>query len=484
MERLILLCLLLSPVILAQPRESKDPNDEPFLPIFPDYPYTPKVIKRGAERELTTQLTPELYAPKVDAKNSYSSSYNTNYQRDPYYNPDPRNSSPAPAYPSYYNGDAYAYVHSPYAVYNTYPTPYAVNPASYPVSYPNYYYQQPYYSHYYNHALFPPPLPPSPPPPPHQETSQDSAEDDRHGKQSKKLKDDETSQNVPSTSQYVDGGNYISGGGGGGSRDLDVQSSTYKLAGPYNQLEGNVQVRNLPIPLPKATYRLINVAGQPVNPNYPLPTTYIKIQQMEQQVSQALARLLAQQQAGQSYGNHREHALNADANGGLYANVYNLNAAPYVTLPTVKTKPAVAFVINADGTAKVNGGQASSQDSSAQRNKGTKSSVLYVRKPATLESSQTASPKQRASDSRSADQTDEYDGYGASQSYADDKQKSNYYQSGSSYQSKDLAVTPRTPQPYSYQYSAYASDETQQPQSQGDKITTDSNFGAKQYNKG
>lgn len=475
-----MLCLL-SPAIFAQPRKSKDPNDEPFLPIFPVYPYNPKLIKRGAERELATQLTPELYAPKVDDKNSYSSDYNTNYQKDSYYNPDPKNSSPASVYPSHYNGDAYAYVHSPYAVYNSYPTPYAVNPA-YPAAYPNYYYQQPYYyTPYYNHALFSPPPPPPPQPATvaYQETPQDSAEaeDDKQSKQNKKPKDDETNQDVPSTSQYVDGGNYISSGGA--SRDLDVQSSTYKLASPYNQLESNAQVRNLPIPLPKATYRLINVPGQPLSPNYPLPTTYIKIQQLEQQVNQALAKLLAQQQAARSYGNHRDTLHDAN-DGGLYASqsVYNLNAPPYVTLPTVKTKPAVGYVMNADGIAKANG-----QASSPQRNKGTKSSVLYVRKPATLENTQTANPKHRVSDSRPTDQTDGY--YDASQSYVGDKQKSNYYQSGS-YQNKDLTVTPQTPPTYSYQYSAYAApDQMRQPQSQGDKITTDdSNFGAKQYNKG
>lgn len=259
-----MLCLL-SPAIFAQPRKTKDPNDAPFLPIHPIYPYSPNLIKRGTEAKSTSQLTPELYAPKIDAKDSYSSSYSNNRQRDSYYSSyDPyyKNNSPSSSassssssspssspssYYSYYNSNAYPYANLPYALYNTYPTHYVVNPSS---SYPNYYYQQPYYyPHYFNHAPFS--LLPVSSSDDSQETSQDSTETGENDKQNKdkqstQLKENETNQDA-STSQFVDGGNYISGS----LRDLDGQSSTYKIASPYNQLD--VQAKGLPIFLPRTT---------------------------------------------------------------------------------------------------------------------------------------------------------------------------------------------------------------------------------------
>lgn len=77
------LFLLSSSLLVEGYGKTNDPNEEPFLPIYPVYPYSPKLIKRGADRDTAvTQLTPELYAPKVDAKDSYSASYSTNYPRD------------------------------------------------------------------------------------------------------------------------------------------------------------------------------------------------------------------------------------------------------------------------------------------------------------------------------------------------------------------------------------------------------------------
>ncbi|XP_024885141.1 uncharacterized protein LOC112463176 [Temnothorax curvispinosus] len=499
----ILLCLL-SPAIFARPQ---NPNDEPFLPIHPIYPYSLKLFKRGTEGEANSQLTSELYAPKVDAKDTYSSSYSSNYQRASSYpdnNPYLTNSTPSYVYPSYHNsGEAYVYANVPYPAYNSYPASYAVNPASYPVpSYPNYYYQPPYYyPHYFTHALF---LPPPPPPPSssgidYRETSQvPVAEGDKQDadKKGERANVDGTSQNAP---QFVDGGNYIAGN----SRDLDVQSSTYKLASPYNQLAG-VQVKNLnlPISLPRTTYGVINVGGQSVSPDYSLPTAYVRAQQVEQMTSQALADLLAQnarQQSGHSYENSRD-TLNY-ANDGSYENqgAYNPNAPSYMILSDARSKTGgVTYVIDSVGIAKVNGEQMKQQGASSQKasSKNAKYSNAYAQKPASRNHSQAAtyiSPESnhraRVSSNQSAGQSVKYGNYDASQSYggtysqSGNKQEQNYgtYQSQpGSYQSEGFVVAPQTPRLHSYQYSAYESDQVQQPQ-QDETNTNSGTFGTKQF---
>lgn len=467
---------MLSPAIFARPHKTKDPNDEPFLPILPVYPYSPKLIKRGTEGEVNSQLTSELYAPKVDAKDTYSSSYSSNYQRDSYYpdyNPYLTNSTPSFVYPSYDNGgEAYVYVNAPYPAYNSYPAPYTVNPASYP----NYYYQPPYYyPHYFSHALFPPsPLPSGVD---YHETSQAPiAEDNKQGKKNERTKENETSQEAPA-SQFVDG-NYIAGN----SRDLDVQSSTYKVASPYNQLARDVQVKNLPIPLPKTTYRLI-IGEQPVNSNY--PAAYVKTQQIEQMTSQALADLLAQnarQQSGRSYENNRD--TSNGASDGSYEHQDAYNPPSYASLPGVRSKTGVTYVVDTVGIAKVNGEQAKRQGSTSP-SKNTKYSN-YARKPASRNHPQASyvTPESRNHRGQSASQTDKYNSYDTSQNYgtysqAGNKQQQNYgitYPSQPiSYQSESFTVVPQTPRSTSYQYSAYEPD---QPQQDGTN-TDDGNFGTK-----
>ncbi|XP_072742569.1 uncharacterized protein [Anoplolepis gracilipes] len=480
MVRLILLCLL-SPAIFAQPRKTKDPNNEPFLPIHPVYPYSPNLIKRGTEAKSTSQLTPELNAPKISTKDSYGSSYSSNRQRDSHYsNYDPysKNNSPS-TYPSHYTNNAYLYSNLPYVVYNPYSAQYAMNPASYP----NYYYQPSYYyPHYFNHAPF---SPTSSSGVDYQETSQDStetAENDKQNKdkQSTQPKENETNQDA-STSQFVDGGNYISGN----LRDLDVQSSTYKIASPYNQLD--VQAKGLPIFLPRTTYRVISVAGQPVGPDYPLPAPYVKVQQMEQLTRQMLANLLAQKQAGQFYDNNRD-VLNS-ANDGSYANqdAYTPNTPSYVTLPEAKTKTG-GFVINVDST-KVNGEQKNLRDAPYQKtsNKNAYSGIHYVQKPVspTTYTSFDNRNKHRVINRRPTNQRDDYNSYSGVYGQSDNKQEQNYrnYQSQSgSYQNKDFTVASQTPRSYTYEYSAYESGQTQQTQ-QDKIIPDDGNFGDKQYNK-
>ncbi|XP_011149744.1 uncharacterized protein LOC105189384 [Harpegnathos saltator] len=532
MERLIL--LLLSPAVFAEWSKINDPNNEPFLPIYSTYPYSPKLIKRGVEQEVVPQLAAESFkAPKEDAKDTYSTSYSSNYQRDSYYNPSydpyPKNASPLPNYNPYYNEDAYAYPNSPYATYNPYPMSYTMSPTA--SSYPDYYYQPSYYyPHYFNHALFPssPPSPTlSPPSSPssedvdYHETSQDAAEaeDDKQDKDKKSKKSNEYETNHDaSAGQLVDDGNYISGS----TRDLDGQSSTYKTASPYNQLEQDMQTKNLLIPLPKTTYRVISVAGQPVGPDYPLPAQYANAQQVEQLVSQTLTTLLAQQQAQQqpaeSYENNRDTPSAAKDGSYVSQDTYNPSTPSYVAVPAVRNKTVVTYVINSDGITKVNGDQTNTQLSSFHTTSSKNAkypSNLYVQKPLPLpDHSRTtldlpqgtyvpqrdnrSKHRNRVMNSRPTDQViRSYDSYDASQSYTDtlsqpgSKQERNYrkYQRpAGSHQNKDFVAAPQTPRTtYSYQYSAYESDQTstaQQPQQDSSVSSYDGNFGIKDYNKG
>jgi len=489
---------LLSPAVIARPHKTKDPNDAPFLPLHLTYPYGSKVIKRGTEAEVNSQLT-SLYAPKVDAKDTYSSSSGSNYQRDSYYSdPYSTNSTPSIVYPPYYSdSEAYVYANAPYPAYNSYPAAYAVNPTSYPVSsYPNYYYQPSYYyPHYFSHALFPPS--PSPAPPTsgvdYHETSQvPIAEDDKRDKKGERPKED-TTQDAPA-SQFVDGGNYIIGN----SRDLDVQSSTYKAVNPNIQLTRDVQVKNQPIYLPKI-YKVVNVAGQPVSPNYPLPAAYVKTQQIEQMTNQALADLLTQnvqQQTGSS-AYESSGTLNG-ANDGSYHNqdVYNSNAPQYVNPSDTRNKPGITYVIDSAGIAKVNE-RAKQQSSQSAPSKNTKYSNVYTRKPASRNHSQApyaslesdSNHRTRVTNGRPTGQTVTYVSYDASQNYggtysqSGNKQEQNYgtYQGQpGSYQNEGFTVAPQSPRSHTYQYSAYESEQVQQPQQ--DEINSDeNNFRTKQY---
>jgi len=345
----------------------------------------------------------------------------------------------------------------------------------------------------------------------HHETSQDTPantesdkQDDRDNKKAKTpAKESERTQDA-STGQFMDGGNYISGS----SRDLDVQSSTYK-AGSYNQLEHDAPTKsNLPsIPLPKTTYRVISVSGQAVGSDYPLPTSYMKTQQVEQLMSQTLANLLTQkmqQQAGQSYESSRESTSVDGVEDTSYVNQDTYNPATYVAAPNAKTKPAVAYaIINGEGTARVNekhaSVQASLEDSSTPRAAGKNarySNIHYARKPVSgkpvsgMHTPRGDRDKHQHRDSTISGQTDTgYTGYEGSQDYgvnvghSGEQSYGTYQGQPSSYQSKDPAVAAQTPRSYTYQYSTYGSDQASY--AQQDKISLDEgNFGAKQYNKG
>lgn len=585
--------LLLAPsFILAQRYQasshvsSSNPNDEPFLPIYPLYPYNPKLIKRGTDRDVSGHLTPELYAPKLDARDSYTASFAGNYQRDPYYpsyNPYPKSSTtsnfatsssvPRAAYTpgSYQSGASFAapntyanvnsayntpsagyttpntyspygaasysnpypYSPAPYGIYNAYSTPYTGGPNPYPAgqyssgSYPNYNYQAPYYyPNYYNQ-----PYPAPPPPPPSHHASQDesSSEEDSSSENEttvktttkktesrrNKYKEDSDNSAEAKDEQFVDGGNFLSSG----SKDLDGQPSTYKTPSPYNQLDqlSDVRLRSLPAPgMPRTTYRVISVGGQPVGPDYPLPATYAKVQQLEQLMTQALAKLLAQNTANPAGQFQYQNAQQVDSFQGQG------NKQPQQVI----AKTGLAYVMNPSNLGKItnNPGQyfngfgnrqnpllinvqePSNQESTILTKAGAKyADGQYGQKSVTTVSLQQAPgiyipPEAKTEKDDDHVQPSEYNDYDAQpgqpgydgalppnsgykkneQNYSIDQGQGNL-----PYHSSNL-VTVQTPQAQSYQYSSYLpTQSTQQQQQPRDYKTSldDVNFSTKRNSK-
>ena len=577
--------LVLAPsLILAQryhggSSTSSSPNDEPFLPIYPVYPYSPKLIKRGTERDLLTQLRPELYAPKLDARDSYTASFTGNYQRDPYYptyNPYPKTAvsanfatstslpntaytSPStyPSTTSYATPNAYtpaystsnaayspygasysnpypSYSPSPYGIYNSYSTPYAGAPnpyagTPYPAgSYPNYNYQAPYYyPNYYNQPY--PALPP--PPPPHsgqdypgsqsEDTSSENEESGKsngskksEGRKNRYKDNDNDNSSEAKDEQFVDGANYLSSG----TKDLDGQSSTYKTPSPYNQLEqlSDVHLRSLPISgMPRTTYRVISVGGQPVGPDYPIPTTYAKVQQLEQIMSQTLAKLLAQNAANQAGQFHYQN------NQGQTDSTSGINKGPQAVI----AKTGLAYVMNPTNLGKVGNNHGQFLRSFGNRqNLGIikvpetevhqqSSTILakaagkytdgqYGQKPVTTVSLQQAPgiyiPPEAKSEEEEKPQSAEYSDYDSQSSGQNfdgsmtgnggyKKNEQNYSldqgQGPVGYHNSNL-VTVQTPQAQNFQYSSYLPTQSSQQQNRDYKTNLeDVNFSTKRNSK-
>lgn len=313
-------------------------------------------MKRGAEKELVTHVPSELYAPKVDSTDSYSASYTTNYPRDPYYtNYNPYNKLSHPSSYAYHSTVPYSYPTPAYTAYNSYSSPsYIVSPPSYAgipySSYPSHYYQPPYYyPSYYNQPppLAAPPLPSAAPDYPAGPYSDSESSE----KFKEKNPDGDNNYRDNDVNQFVDGANHISEN----SRDLDGQSSSYKSTGLRNQLErsGDQRMKNLPIPLPKTTYRVISVAGQPVGPDYPLPAPYAKAQQLEELMSRAWARLLAQdlQQAAQ-------YPLQEATSN---QNDQSKDKARAISVPSI-AKTGLAYIVNPSVLRKFNAAPTVDQD--------------------------------------------------------------------------------------------------------------------------
>ncbi|XP_043510849.1 DNA-directed RNA polymerase II subunit RPB1-like [Frieseomelitta varia] len=491
---LLLLFLLSSAIFVQGYGKNNDPNDEPFLPIYPVYPYSPKLMKRGVEKETIAQLSPELYAPKVDAKDSYTASFGANHPRDSYYpNYNPYSKVTSPSNYAYYGSLPYSYQSSPYSTYNPYSTlhgtynPYSSHtvpsppPSSYPAipyspSYPNYYYQSPYYyPDYYNQPLFhPPPLSP-----PAVDYSGDAYSDVEAGGKSKDR--NRQTQDAP---QFVDGANYISAN----PKDLEGQPSTYKTSSYQNQLAsgiGNLQIKGIPIPVPKTTYRVISVAGQPVGPDYPLPASYVKAQQLEELMNHGLVKLLQQVPEYSVRESTKEATTTTTTNDGQDASQNDQSKSTrYLTVPSVIAKTGLTYVVNPGVLRKLNVGQATGQI--VQTSKTPLKNIKYpplapgvytaIEKP---EQDQTESNEYEKYESYERASPDAQDDYDVSSSQADKQQQQQSYDvnSGQSYQNQNY-VTPRA---YTYQYTSYnPTQTTSQRQSQLYKNNLDSvNFGVK-----
>lgn len=335
--------------------------------------------------------------------------------------------------------------------------------------------------------MFPPPsLPPPGADYPSDHYSDSEANNKSKGKkpgEDKRYRDNESNQDS-SGNQFVDGGNYIAGN----ARDLDTQPSTYKARSPQNQLEqaGDLHMKNLPIPLPKTTYRVISVAGQPVGPDYPLPAPYVRAQQLEELMSQSWVKLLAQnlqQQAAQYPVNEANKNTAAEANDGEYVNQndHNRDTQRYVPVPNVITKSGLAYIVNPSIFGKLNVGQTVGQvaETPITQLKSVKYPPLTpgvytpVEKP---KKDQAESDGYENYDNSSSQGGQDYDG---TSSQADKQQQSYQNDSGQSYQSQNY-VTVQTPRGYNYQYTGYNPTQTSGQQSQPYKNNLDDvNFGSK-----
>ncbi|KAK2585674.1 hypothetical protein KPH14_010289 [Odynerus spinipes] len=562
----LLILLLLCPTVFGQVlQKSKDPNDEPFLPIFPVYPYSPKLMKRGIDKETETRLTAELYAPKVDAKDSYTASYGSNYPRDPYYpNYDPypktvpssssssSSSSYSPSYTPYYSTSPHTMSNSystlsPYNVYDTYANPYTASATrssissstytapSYPTSsystlYPpnpysspsystppyvpvsNYYYQHPYYyPAYYAPPLFQPPPPPQQQSDYNKDLDSDGKEtDEKDSGRSQKSKDEDKSSEVVNDGQYVDGGNYISSN----SRDLESQSSSYKVANPYNQLEQASDFRQPPLPS-SGTYKIINVGAQPSDAEYSIAATYAKTQQLEQLMRQTLAKLLAQNAARQivrypTYDNKQNSLIKANEVFYGNQNSYdNKNAQAFIAAPNTIAKTGLSYIINPQGLGNVNSGSLLPrqvlQGSTTLSRSNKYSDDQYLRKPVTRVSLQQSQglyipPNNIVKSPATSQSTSSYETYEddessrTNQNYGDSlentegKQEQSYENdqspTGSPYKNQNF-VTVQTPQVYTYRYTSIHPQPTanQQDSQEYDDNASTAEFGSKQNNK-
>ncbi|XP_076763146.1 uncharacterized protein LOC143430655 [Xylocopa sonorina] len=459
---LLLLFLLTSTVLVQGYDKQNDPNDEPFLPIYPVYPYSPKLIKRGvADRENAAQLSAELYASKAGAKDSYGASLNANHPRDPYYlnrNPCLKVSS-SPNY-GYYGSLPYSYptAYSP-ATYAAPSPSYGVIP--YSASYPNYYYQSTYYypEGYYSKPLFYTPPPPPPPPPPSSlpapvteyPNNAPYADSEISGKNREKYSNDEQNYKDRGPNQFIDGANYISDS----SKDLESQSSSYKTSAHQNQLMrwDDSQLKNLP--LPRTTYRVVSVAGQPVGPDYPLPAPYAKAQQLEDMMRHAWGKAYVQnlQQANEDRYPAQEASkkvvarMNTDQYSSQNDRRKDAQFAPAIA------KTALTYVASNNGM--VNSGRTTDQEFQMTPNQlvnvkaypvPLKPGVYQMEGNPVAEQTRTNAYENFEGSSNQGGQS--YEGSFSSQ--ADDKQQQNYENdSGQGYQNQPFA-TVQTSREYNY----------------------------------
>ncbi|KAJ8667021.1 hypothetical protein QAD02_008683 [Eretmocerus hayati] len=396
----LLVTLLPAAIWAQQVQKSDDPNDAPFLPIYPQYPYNPKLIKRGLEQAQQTPQSPqqtqqisqlsaaELYSPKLDSRDSYTTSYSANpYQSayDSYSKPSTLTSqssltsSPylqSSALSAYSSASPYTSA-SPYSLLSSFgspfgnspltpysanipglaPPPYApgpyapgaspagpYNPGASPVGpYASNLFQNPYYyPNYYNQPPYPPHPYGYPGPYKHPRDYDDDDEDDK--RRGKPKKSSQKNRGRDSEGQFVDGANYIISS----SKDLDGESSTHRTPSHLNQIDDS-DVPQRAVVIPKATYRLVSVSGgNQQNDNQGNRDGYIKIQQLEQLMRQALAKLLAQNAAQQA---------NLAA---IQQGAGQQDGQQYVAVPSSIAKTGLSYVVNPSILNRVNAGQYSS----------------------------------------------------------------------------------------------------------------------------
>ena len=361
-------------------------------------------MKRGAEQtalqpqlpppqqsQALTQLTPELYAPKVDARDSYSASYAQSpygaspYAQTPYYpsslpsayDPYSKASSTAQnalASSPYYQSSYSSYNSNPYGLLGAYGSPYgassaanfgasgapnygAAPPSNFAASPyagasgppPYYYYPPYYYPNYYGQPPYPPPPPGYPgAPSKHQNDDDDDYEDEKRREKGKKTgssKNRLRNSDRDSNTEYVDGANYIISS----SKDLDGESSSHRSPSPYNQIEQDPDVQPRSI-VPKATYRLVSISGQQPTADYNAgPSGYIKVQQLEQLMRQALARLLAQNAAQQANLQQIQQEVNQQQ--------ASKDNQQYISIPNTIAKTGLSYVVNPTIINRANPGQ-------------------------------------------------------------------------------------------------------------------------------
>lgn len=318
------------------------------MPIYPTFPYTPKLIKRGAERNIANPGAQDSYAPKQDLKESYSSSF---AGKDSYYSPyNSFSKTPASSLPNYSASfpsnpfgsnpfgsspfssnpfgstpfGANSFGANPYASLNSFGNAFQNSPLTQPPAapfppnnFPNYYPHPAYLPNFYNQ--YPPSfLPPGANYP--NKNDDDDDDDDRKGKKGRgryKEDDDDT--------QFKDGGNFLSSS----SKDLDGQSSTYKGSGSF---KSNSNLAD----------KLNGIPGQSANLDLG-SNSYVKSHQLEQLMRQTLIKLLAQSVAQQvSQAQYPIYDLNTNAPN---QNIRNNDAQSY-TAPSGLAKTGLSYVVN------------------------------------------------------------------------------------------------------------------------------------------
>lgn len=474
--------MLLSPAIFAQNYPLVKSNDEPFLPISPQYSYNLKLTKRGIDRQGITQLTPELYNPKTDSADSYNQGFNNNFQKDSYfpsYNVLPK---PAPGIPPYFPPAPFSPGASPYGPLNSpYPSPYAgtspyagagpypagpspgpyapgPSPGPYPPGpYPNY---SPYYpgapTPYAGYPGYQPynPYYPPPPPPPYPQSSKDDDDSDDDDKEDGKRSEGKRNRYKESNDiKYVNNGNYISDN----SKDLDGQSSSYKTPSNYNNLDSGSQQKTL--------YRIVNIPSQQSS-DILLSTNQAKAH-LENLMRQALTKILSQN----VIQNVPQPVPRISYPFDLESNKNNQN---YVTTPGQGiAKTGLTYIVNPTVYTKVNQGQnnANLQAQGTIAKNVKYPNPQYGQKPVTKVTLE-RSPGVYLSPYKSSTQSPDYADYDSPQSNLGDRDANQDQPHDSASYSSQNVVTAKAPEAFSYQYSSYHSDQSSD-QIEPDKDSTE-----------